>query len=419
MSNVQVLIIEDAVDTRLNIAEILQSDGFAVLEASDGIVGLQLAHSNLPDIILCDIVMPIVDGYDVLKQIRSDPRTALIPFVFLTGKDKRSEQRQGMSLGADDYLAKPFRRHELLEMLHGQLIKYAQRNQWCRQSCEAQQINHQQTLQAQLQVLQLREQETQAWISGITHDLRAPLTTIKVALELLQQKPEQSDRYFTIARQACSQSDALIEELLALYREEEVKKKNLDPDQEETSVQASKVTINQSLSHLLERLQGSFQARTAHLNLQLEWQVPPNDVVLSHEVTRSALSLERMMTELLNNACKYTPSGGTIQFQVEILALDDRLAPDFAPKNAPWLKVLVRNEGEIQPDALPYIFNKFYRGRESLADSPPTERLSSDYIPGTGLGLSVVRQLTHQLGGKLEVDSQHGWTTFTLCLPIA
>ena len=74
---------------------------------------------------------------------------------------------------------------------------------------------------SQIQVLQLRQQEIQAWVGGITHDLRAPLTTIKVALELLEHRPDKSERYLAIARQACAQSDVLIEEVLTLYREEE------------------------------------------------------------------------------------------------------------------------------------------------------------------------------------------------------
>jgi two-component system, sensor histidine kinase and response regulator len=407
MSNVQVLIIEDAAEIRFNIAEILRSDGFTVLEAGDGEAGLALVRSNPPDLILCDIVMPIVDGYDVLKQIRSEPQTAWIPFVFLTGKDKRSEQRQGMCLGADDYLAKPFRRHELLDILHSQLAKQAQRNQWCRQTCDTQQISQQQTLEAQLKVLQLREQETQAWVGGITHDLRAPLTTIKVALELLQRAPEQADRYFTIARQACSQSDALIEELLAFYREEEA------------IVTPPVLLESTSLSTLFARLKAGFQARTEHLELQLKWseQLELQSSDIAKTQLQSALSVERIITELLNNACKYTSPGGTIQFTAHLTPpLADQ---PLANPTLDGLQVFIRNEGEIHPKALPYIFDKFYRGIEDQPLLESDKASSSEIIPGTGLGLSLVRQLTEQLGGTLEVESQSGWTTFILWIPLS
>ncbi len=413
MSNVQVLIIEDAAEIRCNIAEILRSDGFTVLEAGDGEAGLALVRSSPPDFILCDIIMPIVDGYDVLKQIRSEPQTAWIPFVFLTGKDQRSEQRQGMCLGADDYLAKPFRRQELLDILHSQLFKQAQRDQWCRQTCNSQQISQQQALEAQLKVLQLREQETQAWVGGITHDLRAPLTTIKVALELLQRAPEQADRYFTIARQACSQSDALIEELLAFYREEEAV---FSPSARPETLESGPIVppVGASLSTLFTRLNAGFQARTEHLDLQLNWseQLEVENSDLAKTCLPSALSVERIITELLNNACKYTSPGGIIQFTASLAqSLDD--------PESDGLQVFIRNEGEIQPKALPYIFDKFYRGMDEIPDLSSDKPSGSPLIPGTGLGLSLVRQLTEQLGGTLEVESQQGWTTFILWIPLS
>jgi two-component system, sensor histidine kinase and response regulator len=423
MSNIQVLIIEDAAEIRGNIAEILRLDGFTVLEAGDGEAGLALVRSNPPNLILCDIIMPIVDGYDVLKQIRSEPQTAWIPFVFLTGKDSRSEQRQGMCLGADDYLAKPFRRHELLDILHSQLAKQAQRDQWCRQTCNAQQISQQQALEAQLNVLQLREQETQAWVGGITHDLRAPLTTIKVALELLQRAPEQADRYFTIAHQACSQSDALIEELLAFYREEEaVFSPPVLPEKTKPGTIGTPMgspPVGTSLRTLFYRLKAGFQARTEHLELPLKWSEQPEFEYsdLAETDLPSALTVERIITELLNNACKYTSPGGTIEFTAHLTppVVDQSLSN----QTLDGLQVFIRNEGEIHPKALPYIFDKFYRGTEDYLNLESNQPSGSGIIPGTGLGLSLVRQLTEQLGGTLEVESQSGWTTFILWIPLS
>lgn len=421
MSSVRVLVIEDAAEVRRNIAEILRSDGCTVLEAGDGEAGLAVVRSTPPDLILCDIVMPIVDGYDVLKQIRAEAQTAWIPFVFLTGKDERSEQRQGMCLGADDYLTKPFRRHELLDMLHSQLARQAQRNQWCRQTCDAQQASSQQALEAQLKVLQLREQETQAWVGGITHDLRAPLTTIKVALELLQRSPEQSDRYFSIARQACSQSDLLIEELLAFYREEDALSSPTDRPENSAVGTIEQPPLGISLSTLLPRLKAGFQARTEHLDLRLQWseQAELEQSAFAKAALPSALTVERIITELLNNACKYTAPGGTIQFTAQFKAsLTQRLADQNADQKLDDLQVFIRNEGEIHPKALPYIFNKFYRGMEDIPGLTSDQSSGSALIPGTGLGLSLVRQLTEKLGGTLEVESQQGWTTFILWIPL-
>lgn len=119
----KILVIEDEALVRANISEILESGNFEAISAESGKVGLQLAKTLLPDLILCDIMMPELDGYEVLKILQSDPLTAAIPFIFLTAKADQSDLRQGMNLGADDYLTKPFRRNELLSVVEVRLEK--------------------------------------------------------------------------------------------------------------------------------------------------------------------------------------------------------------------------------------------------------------------------------------------------------
>lgn len=386
MRTVQILVIEDDTNARSNIVEILRSDGFEALEAIDGESGVKSALAHVPDVILCDIVMPIGDGYEVLKRIRDERTTAEIPFIFLTGKESRSEQQRGL-LGADDSLARPFRRDELLEMVHGQIAKQARYDRSQNSFATPPLSDREQALQAQIEALQLRQREIQAWVSGITHDLRAPLTTIKVALELLEHRPDKSDRYLAIARQACAQSDALIEEVLTLYQEEEG-----------INYSSSK---NINLRMIFDRLFESFHIRSSHLNLQLQWDVP---MEIDAEFSLSGMSLERILTELLNNACKYTKAGGQISLAVTI---------------ADGLQIKITNQAQIDSEALPHIFNRFYR---ALPDTnfplKQDESETPSSIPGTGLGLSLVRQLTAQLGGTLDVESNGGWTAFTLLFPL-
>lgn len=109
-----ILVIEDDYVIRENILKILKAEGFDVMGAENGMQGLSLAMSNLPDVILCDVLMPELNGYGVLMALRANPATATVPFVFLTGKADRAEIRQGMELGADDYLTKPFTKAELV-----------------------------------------------------------------------------------------------------------------------------------------------------------------------------------------------------------------------------------------------------------------------------------------------------------------
>lgn len=121
----KILVIEDDQVIRDNILKLLKAEGFDVTGASNGSQGLSAAVSNLPDVILCDVMMPELDGYGVLVALRSNPATATVPFVFLTGKAERSEVRQGMELGADDYLTKPFSKAELVGAISSRLKKQA------------------------------------------------------------------------------------------------------------------------------------------------------------------------------------------------------------------------------------------------------------------------------------------------------
>ncbi len=113
----KILLIEDNLEMRENTQEILEFANFEVLTAENGKVGIQMARDQAPDLILCDIMMPEMDGYGVLYLLNKDPKTAGIPFVFLTAKADKSDMRKGMNLGADDYLTKPYDEMELLDAI--------------------------------------------------------------------------------------------------------------------------------------------------------------------------------------------------------------------------------------------------------------------------------------------------------------
>ena len=110
-----ILLIEDDQDMRENTAEILELANYRVLRAENGRRGVELARREPPDLILCDIMMPELDGYGVLHLLARDPHTAEVPFIFLSARAERSDVRKGMELGADDYLTKPFEESELLD----------------------------------------------------------------------------------------------------------------------------------------------------------------------------------------------------------------------------------------------------------------------------------------------------------------
>lgn len=123
MKKTIILIIEDNEDIRESTAEILELADYDVLQAHNGRSGVEMAVTHFPDLILCDIMMPELDGYGVLYMLSKNPKTAVIPFIFLTAKAERIDMRKGMEMGADDYLTKPFDDVELLNAIESRLSK--------------------------------------------------------------------------------------------------------------------------------------------------------------------------------------------------------------------------------------------------------------------------------------------------------
>jgi len=125
----KILIIEDEPEMRRNIAALLRYRDYQPLAAENGDRGLELARRERPDLILCDVTMPELDGYEVLRRLRADAALALIPFIFLTAKGEKDDLRSGMNLGADDYLTKPVGNLDLVRAIETRLQRAAQQEQ--------------------------------------------------------------------------------------------------------------------------------------------------------------------------------------------------------------------------------------------------------------------------------------------------
>ena len=182
----RVLIIDDDAKLRRHYAELLKLEGYAVIEAPNGREGVECARRERPDLVLCDITMPEMNGHRVLETLRAEPRTAHLPFVFLTGWSERGDIRTGMNLGADDYLTKPVVPDELLAAIRSRLQRAESSV-----SAAASRRPEGAAKPEQLEVLDLtpREAEVLFWVArGKTNDeiatvLGIGLTTVKKHLE--------------------------------------------------------------------------------------------------------------------------------------------------------------------------------------------------------------------------------------------
>lgn len=195
----KILVIEDDPAIRGTIRKLLTAEHFLAIEAVDGSQGVALAREVCPDLILCDIVMPDLDGYAVLDQLNEDTKTQLIPFIFLTGLGERGAQRLGMERGASDFISKPFTDEELLAAIRSQLRK--QTLLLNRLERERQQLELTRTTQVSL----LRTNQTlQQAVANFVEEMRNPLTNVKLVLELFGQSNVseiQRDRYLKILQE--------------------------------------------------------------------------------------------------------------------------------------------------------------------------------------------------------------------------
>ncbi len=208
-----VLVIEDDPDILENIEEILELQSYQTLTTSSSLAGLQLAKQKLPSLVICDVVMPDLDGYAVLSELRQQAETARIPFIFLTGRADRADIRLGMELGADDYLTKPFTQAELLGAVQSCLNRYDRLSR----QYEAQ-VQEAQTIEKQLQVTQELAEMNSVLLQKLSQGLRHPVSNITIATYMLKQNLPDKDfnRYVAILEEECARSTSLLNEISSL-----------------------------------------------------------------------------------------------------------------------------------------------------------------------------------------------------------
>lgn len=203
----KILVIEDEPAVRANILELLEAEDFEAVGAENGFMGAMWAQEYLPDLIVCDVMMPEVDGYEVLSALRQVPATAAIPFIFLTAMVDKADIRQGMDLGADDYLTKPFTRSELLGAITSRFNKQQvvmnqyQTERERSESLQKKVTELQQSVNSQGEVLQQLQQE-----------MRNTVPKITIAIKFLKsiQPGAQRDRCIEILQQSCQSEIALL-----------------------------------------------------------------------------------------------------------------------------------------------------------------------------------------------------------------
>ncbi len=360
----KILVIEDEQPVRANILDLLEAEEFNVLVAENGAIGLQLAIAHLPDLIICDVMMPELDGYGVVQALRQNPSTATIPFIFLTAKADRSDLREGMSLGADDYLTKPFRPKELLQAIATRLEKQA-----AIESLQAQKLD------------ELRSNIT----LSLPHELRTPLNGIIGCTEVLiaeyeTLEPSEVQEMLLGIRTSSHRLYRLIQNFL-LYAELEL----LATDNEK--VKSLQTHQTSSVKPLIAS-QASLQAKPANREADLHLELQDADVQISTN------HLNKLVEELTQNAFKFSATGTPVT--VSNIVSNNTFILSVSDKGRGMSQEQIANLGGYQQ-----FERKLYEQQ------------------GSGLGLIIAKRLVELYGGELIIKSIPGQqTTVQVTLPL-
>ncbi|MFM6190646.1 MAG: response regulator [Planktothrix sp.] len=176
----KILIIEDEDTILQNVIDLLQAEKFEAIGAEEGQLGIHLALNYKPDLILCDIMMPDIDGYTVLTELQKQPLLAHIPFIFMTAKVEREDLRLGMELGADDYITKPFTPVELLSAIRARMKKQQQYSSQYNEERE-----RAKALKQKIGELEQLSQTREELLVRVTEELRDPMSNISLAIQML------------------------------------------------------------------------------------------------------------------------------------------------------------------------------------------------------------------------------------------
>ncbi len=192
----KLLVIEDELFVREGITELLEAEDYEVFSTENGVLGVLWAQENLPDLVICDVMMPEIDGHEVLSEMRKLPSLALTPFIFLTAKADKTSIRQGMELGADDYLTKPISRDDLINAIETRLAKHKKiQEQYDKQLKRADEFEQR---ASELEKLYIQEKLSQNYYEAVLK--------LAIAINLIEkiQPGELRDRNIDIIRKTCA-----------------------------------------------------------------------------------------------------------------------------------------------------------------------------------------------------------------------
>jgi two-component system sensor histidine kinase/response regulator len=362
----KILVIEDEESLREEIVEILGFEEFDVAEAPNGRVGLEVARQIMPDIIICDISMPEMDGYEVLQELREDEKTSRIPFIFLTARADRSFMRHGMELGADDYLTKPFSNNELLAAIKARLSRHTTITE----------LHPQELERARKNLVQM-----------VAHELRTPLTAINMVQEVISRQFGQLshtglEELLDIQRSGSDRLAHLIDQMVLLTQ---LEAGSLSSD---AIIEKDYATQTWALLSKAVNLGRKFAARQPKASVRLDERDKGAEVICDpHALTHA-------FAEIISNALNFSPDGGEVAISQW--------------RSGGFVLVSIVDQGQgMSEKQLEQALEMFQQIDREVREQQ-----------GMGIGLPLARRIIDVHGGALEMKSVAGrGTQVTIKLP--
>jgi CheY-like chemotaxis protein len=367
-----ILIVDDLAANRLTLVELLAADGFEIIEAADGVQALELAAAVPPDLVLLDVMMPGMDGYEVCRRLRADARLAEIPVVLVTALDDQTARLTGIEAGADDFITKPFNRVEL----RARVRTITRLNRYRRLTETQAQLLHSQRLE-----------NVGMLAAGIAHDINNALLPIILSGPVMRTYVSDpgGQRLLSIVENCAERGSGLVRQLLSFARGTGDKRELLQA------------------RHILKELDELVQS-TFPKSIRVRALLPPE----LWPILANPTQIHQVFLNLCVNARDAMPQGGDLTITAENRTLDATAAAGIADgRSGSFLAVEVRDTGTgITPEVMTKIWEPFFSTKEKGR--------------GTGLGLSTVRGIVQQHAGFVTVQTQPGrGSAFTVYLPAA
>ena len=365
-SDYTILVVDDVVSNVLLLKILLTKENFKVLTANNGYTCIEIAQNNHPDLILLDVMMPDINGFETAEKLKSDPATADIPIIFLTALNAPSDLVKGFQVGANDFLTKPFNKAELVMRVMRQIqLVFAKR-----------------IIESQNAELKRTISNRDKMYSVIAHDLRSPMASIRMVLNLLVS---------TIS------SELIGEELFSLLdkanKESEETHDLLDNLLKWTKSQTGRINVvhqNFDISDVLIGIEDIFSLIAENKKQKINFDKQTGSIMVRADKDM----LNTVLRNFMSNAIKFTPEGKDIDILVD--------------KQDKFVKVSIRDHGVgISPERIATLF------------SAGQTTYGTNNEEGSGLGLQLCQDFARKNGGDVMVESVLGeGSTFSVFVPL-